>query len=237
MQLDNRVRLRKNVFYAIDMPHIIEGVPGTLTMCFNERQQRDLRESRYDEIEQAQLLLNQGKSIKAGIEKYFTKNGQLDKAVLAEAEEFDGFTCLFSTAPLSKQEMVRFYFDKDLVEKAFRTIKGITRLRPIRHWLYNRVVAHVFICYLAYLLLSLLQYQLAKLDITAEEAILELESMYKVYLRDTRKGFKLARVVTMTKKQESILKAVDKKLIKPKLSDSSFRISLRHTIIKASNVL
>jgi transposase len=214
VQLDNRVRLRKNVFYAIDMPHVIEGVPGTLTVCFNERQQHDLRESRYDEIEQAQLLLNQGKTIKAGIEKYFTKNGQLDKVVLADAEEFDGFTCLFSTAPLSKQEMVRFYFDKDLVEKAFRTIKGITLLRPIRHWLYNRVIAHVFICYLAYLLLSLLQYQLAKIDITAEEALLELETMYKVYLRDTRKGFQLARVVTMTKKQASILKAVDRKLTK-----------------------
>jgi len=110
--------------------------------------------------------------------------------------------------------MIRFYFDKDLVEKAFRTIKGVTRLRPIRHWLYNRVVAHVFICYLAYLLLSLLQYRLAKLDITAEEALLELETMYKVYLRDARKGFQLARVVTMTKRQESILKAIDRKLVK-----------------------
>ena len=148
------------------------------------------------------------------MEKYFAKNGQLDKAVLADAEEFDGFTCLFSTARLSKQEMIRFYFDKDLVEKAFRTIKGVTRLRPIRHWLYNRVVAHVFICYLAYLLLSLLQYRLAKLDITAEEALLELETMYKVYLRDARKGIQLARVVTMTKRQESILKAIDRKLVK-----------------------
>lgn len=214
VQLDNRVRLRKNVFYAVAMAHTIEGVRGTLTVCFNERQQRDLRESRYDEIEQAQLLLGQGKSIKAGMEKYFTNKKQLDKPVLADAEEFDGFTCLFSTARLSKHEMIRFYFDKDLVEKAFRTIKGITRLRPIRHWLYNRVTAHVFLCYLAYLLLSLLQYRLTPLDLTAEEALVELETMYKVYLRDTRKNFEVSRVVTTTKKQESILKAVDRKLAK-----------------------
>ena len=214
VQLDNRVRLRKNVFYSIGIPHTIDGVKGTLAVCFNERQQRDLRESRYDEIEQAQLLLAQGKSIKAGMEKYFTTKKILDKAVLAEAEEFDGFTCLFSTSRLSKQERIRFYFDKDLVEKAFRTLKGITRLRPVRHWLYNRVTAHVFVCYLAYLLLSLLQYRLTPLDLTAEEALTELETMYKVYLRDSRKGFQLARVVTMTKKQESILKAVDRKLVK-----------------------
>ena len=214
VQLDNRVRLRKNVFYAVDLPHTIDGVKGTLTVCFNERQQRDLRESRYDEIEQAQLLLAQGKTIKAGMEKYFTKNKRVDKVALARAEEFDGFTCLFATSRLSPQEMIRFYFDKDLVEKAFRTLKGITRLRPVRHWLYNRVTAHVFVCYLAYLLLALLQYRLAKLDLTAEEALTELETMYKVYLRDTRKGFQLARVVTMTKKQEAILKAVDRKLAK-----------------------
>jgi len=214
VQLDHRVRLRKNVFYAVDTPHTIEGVPGTLTVCFNERQQRDLRESRYDEIEQAQRLLAQGKSIKAGMENCFTKKKLLDQAVLAEAEEFDGFTCLFSTSRLSKQEMIRCYFDKDLVEKAFRSLKGITRLRPVRHWLYNRVTAHVFICYLAYLLLALLQYRLTPLGLTAEEALMELETMYKVYLRDTRKNFEVSRVVTMTKKQESILKAVDRKLAK-----------------------
>jgi transposase len=214
VQLDNRVHLRKNIFYAVDIPHTIDGVTGTLTVCFNERQQCDLRESRYDEIEQAQQLLAQGKSIKAGMEKYFTKKKLLNKAVLAEVEEFDGFTCLFSTSRLSRREMIRVYFDKDLVEKAFRTLKGITRLRPVRHWLYNRVTAHVFVCYLAYLLLALLQYRLAPLGLTAEEALTELETMYKVYLRDSRKGFQLSRVVTMTKKQESILKAVDKKLAK-----------------------
>jgi transposase len=213
VQLENRVHLRKGVFYAVEVPHSIDMVKGTLTVCFNERQQRDLRESRYDEIEQAQLLLSQGKTIKAGMEKYFIKK-LLNKAALAEAEEFDGFTCLFTTSRLTKQEMIRFYFDKDLVEKAFRTIKGVTRLRPVRHWLYNRVTAHVFVCYLAYLLLSLLQYRLAKLGITAEEALAELETMYKVYLRDARKGFQLSRVVTMSKKQESILKAVDRTLVK-----------------------
>jgi len=214
VQIDNRVRLRNNVFYAVDAPYTIEGVRGALTLCFNERQQRDRRESRYDEIEHAQQLLANGKSIKAGMEKYFTRQGRLNKTILAQAEEFDGFTCLFSTARLSKAEMIRFYFDKDLVEKAFRSLKGITRLRPVRHWLYNRVTAHVFICYLAYLLLALLQYRLTPLDLTAEEALLELDTMYKVYLRDARKNFQVSRVVTLTKRQESILKAVDRKLVK-----------------------
>ena len=214
VQLANRVRLRKNIFYAVAVPHEVGGVNGTLSVCFNERHHRELRESRYDEIEQARQLLAEGKTIKAGMEKYFNSQGGVNKQALAQAEEFDGYTCLFSTALLNKEDMLRFYFDKDLVEKAFRSLKGITRLRPVRHWLYNRVTAHVFLCYLAYLLLALLQYQLKKLGITAEEALMELDSMYKVYLRDERKGFQVTRTVTMTKKQEQILKAVNKKLAK-----------------------
>lgn len=214
VQLGNRVRLRKNIFYAIAVPHEVGGVKGTLTVCFNERHHRELRESRYDEIEQARQLLAEGKTIKAGMEKYFDSRAGIDKQALAQAEEFDGYTCLFSTARLNKEEMIRFYFDKDLVEKAFRSLKGITRLRPVRHWLYNRVTAHVFLCYLAYLLLVLLQYQLRTLGITAQEALIELDCMYKVYLRDERKGFQVARTVTMTKKQEQILKAVNKNLAK-----------------------
>jgi len=70
----------------------------------------------------------------------------------------------------------------------------------------------VFVCYLAYLLLSLLQYRLRETEFTAESALLELETMYKVYLRDAKKGFQLSRVVNLTKKQELILKTIDKML-------------------------
>ena len=115
---------------------------------------------------------------------------------------------------MSPKEIVKIYFDKDLVEKAFQSLKGIVKVQPIRHWLYNRVIAHVFICYLAYLLLSLLKLRLKKIDISPIEALNELETMYKVYMRDTKKGFKISRIVTLTKKQEHILKSVDRKLLK-----------------------
>jgi hypothetical protein len=38
--------------------------------------------------------------------------------------------------------------------------------------------------------------------------------MYKVYLRDAKQVFKLSRVVALTKKQETILKAVDRGLLR-----------------------
>jgi len=196
------------------IPHTIEATEGTLAICFNEQQKRDLHESRYDEIINAQKLLGENKEIKAGLEKYFSSSGKILEGVVHRAEEFDGFSCIFSTCPMSKEDLIHLYFDKDIVEKAFRTIKGIARLQPIRHWLYNRVKAHVFICYLSYLLLSILHNRLKKIGISAEEALIELETMYKVYLRDSKKGFAVDRIVTLSKRQELILKAVDKRLLK-----------------------
>ncbi len=99
------------------------------------------------------------------------------------------------------------------MKKAFQSLKGIVKLRPIRHWLYNRVNAHVFICYLSYLLLSLLKLKLKKIGMSPLEALSELDSLYKVYIRDTMKGFRLTRTVALTKNQEKILKSIDKTLL------------------------
>jgi hypothetical protein len=52
------------------------------------------------------------------------------------------------------------------------------------------------------------------ISVSPEEALKELSTMYKVYLRDTKKQFRISRVVTLTKKQETILKCIDSKLLK-----------------------
>ena len=213
MQLSQRQRVGQTVFYTCLRPYQVDGVRGHLALCLNERLQRDARESRRDEILRAEKLVAQGKSIKPGLERFFDRRGRLLAPELAAAEEFDGYSCVFCTRPLAQDKMLSLYFDKDVVEKAFRSLKGVTQLRPVRHWLAERVQAHVFLCYLAYLLLSLLQYRLRKTDFTAESALLELSSMHKVYLRDTKNRFHLSRVVTLTKKQELILKTIDKSLL------------------------
>lgn len=214
MQFSNRVRVGSSVFYTLLRPYRIDGVRGKLALCLNEQRQRDTRESRRDEIVYAQQLLAEGKAIKPGLRRFFDARGRLRQDKLAAAEEFDGYSCIFSTRSLPEEEMLGLYFDKDLIEKAFRSLKGITQLRPVRHWLAERVRSHVFLCYMAYLLLSLLRYHLRDTDFTAEKALDELSTMYKVYLRDTQHRFRLARTVPITKNQEIILKAIDKSLTK-----------------------
>ena len=212
--LPNRVCLNKTIFYTLTTAYELGGTKGILAVCLNEHQQRLLREARYEEILQARQQRKAGQAIKPGLEKYFDKKGNILTKQIAAAEEFDGVSCIFSTKRLSKEQIIHTYFEKDLIEKAFRTLKGITRLHPVRHWLYQRTTAHVFICYLAYLLLALLQYRVRKLGLSPQRALAELDSMYKVYLRDTQKGFVLSRIVTLTKQQETILRTISPSLLK-----------------------
>ena len=210
----NRVRLNSTIFYVVQKNYLIGDVKGKLAICFNEQQRIDMNESLYDEITNAKMLLSQGKSIKEKLEKYFSKSGKVIMAEIEKQEEFNGYSFVFTTAKLTPEQMIHHYFDKDLVEKSFRSLKGIVRLRPIRHWLYNRVTAHVFICYLSYLLLSLLKLRLKKLNLCPVKALRELDTLYKVYMNDAKKGFEVSRVVALNKVQEKILRAIDKKLIK-----------------------
>lgn len=214
LQFSNRVRVGSSVFYTLLRPYKMGEVRGRLALCLNEQRQRETRESRRDEILYAQKLLAEGKAIKPALRPFFDAQGHLRQDKLAAAEEFDGYSCIFSTRSLPAEEMLSLYFNKDLVEKAFRSLKGITQLRPVRHWLAERVRAHVFLCYLAYLLLSLLRYHLRDTDFTPEKALSELATMYKVYLRDHQHRFRLWRTVPLTKNQELILKAIDKSLLK-----------------------
>jgi hypothetical protein len=52
---------------------------------------------------------------------------------------------------LSAEDTVSAYKSLAQVERAFRTMKGVDlQIRPIHHWLGERVRAHVFLCMLAY---------------------------------------------------------------------------------------
>ena len=104
------------------------------------------------------------------------------------------------------QGALRKYYDKDIIERAFKQLKGVLNLRPIRVWLTNHIEGHLKICYFAYAILSLMNYRLRKLNISAIEALDSLKQGYRVCLNDEESNFEWSLYVPLEPKQKRILK-------------------------------
>jgi Transposase DDE domain len=93
--------------------------------------------------------------------------------IQAEAA-LDGIYVLRSTCPadeLGTAAVVRVYKQLKMAERAIRTLKSTLEVRPIRHWLEDRVRAHFFLCMLAYYLCFELQQRLAPLLYTDDQPL------------------------------------------------------------------
>ena len=90
-----------------------------------------------------------------------------DETALEHAQKMDGKWLLYATdSSLSAADVVTQYLEKDFVEKVFRCLKTEEDIAPVRHRLEHRVRAYIFICMLAFRLLSVLQ---ALLDVKPEK--------------------------------------------------------------------
>ena len=116
-----------------------------------------------------------------------------------------GYSLVYHNTEYSSEEVIKNYFDKDMVERAFRHIKGVLNLRPIRVWLNNHIEGHIKICYLAYAILSLMNYKLKKLKISAVDALSSLKHGYKINLKDNSSGFEWSIHVHLEPKQKRVL--------------------------------
>lgn len=130
----------------------------------------------------------------------FEKEKQNDKYI--------GYSLIYHNTSLQDKEVVKKYYEKDTVERAFKQLKGILNLRPIRVWLKEHVEGHVKICYLAYAILSLMNYRLRKKEISAPEALESLKHGYKITLKDQTNDSTWDTIVTLEPKQKQILKAL-----------------------------
>src|SRR3989338_1299496 len=125
-----------------------------------------------------------------------------------ESNQDIGYSLIYHNTKHSSEEVVKKYYDKEIVERAFKQIKGVLSLRPIRVWLSNHITGHIKICYLAYAILSLLNHKLKKLNITAIDSLESLKHGYKVKLRDTSSNFEWSIHVPLEPKQKKILETL-----------------------------
>jgi len=110
------------------------------------------------------------------------KSGELriDRTRVREEERLDGKYLLSTTDPsLSSEEVALGYRQLAEVERSFRTLKSTLDLRPLYHRLPERIHAHVLLCWLALLLVRVVETETGR---SWELVRDELEQIHRVDL-------------------------------------------------------
>jgi hypothetical protein len=89
-----------------------------------------------------------------------TKDGKLrvDMTAVKDEARFDGkWLIRTNDEPLSSEDLALAYKQLLAVERGWRDMKGALKLRPVSHWREDRVRAHVQLCWLALLLIRVVE--------------------------------------------------------------------------------
>jgi transposase len=119
--------------------------------------------------------------------------------------KYAGYSLIYSNTGLADIDVVKMYFEKDIVERSFKKIKGELDLHPLRASKIEHIKAHIRICYLSYAIYSLIEYFVKPLNLSAKNAIKQLEGGYKVFLKIKDSDKTIEKIVTLKKVQENIL--------------------------------
>lgn len=132
-------------------------------------------------------------------EQYFEKGNENE-------DPYTGYSLIYHNTKHDAKDIVKQYYDKEIVERAFKQLKGVLNLRPIRVWLKNHVEGHINICYLAYAILAYMNYKLQRTNTTAPDALNSLKHGYKITLNTIKEEWNLH--VPLEPKQKQLLKAI-----------------------------
>jgi transposase len=189
-------------------------IPVRMIICLNRPLREQIQQNRYYELEEALEKLGRNARIKDGLKKYIKKVdgiSEVDYDAVEESEKFDGVYIIITNTDVPKETVVKKYFDKDIIEKSFQSLKSTLSIQPVRHWLWRRVRAHIFICYLAYLHLSWMKmlFEKSNISLSPVKALEQLETIYNVKLTDTKTGMSTTKTVPLTEEQERIYRALN----------------------------
>lgn len=129
--------------------------------------------------------------------------------LLDEEMGLDGKFAILYPDGMNAIEAFEHYFQKDEIEKVFRSMKGTLELEPLRHRLRWRAASYIFTGYLAYMLLSVLSSRLKEAGIkkSAEEVLDILDEIEEATLRHNEKEF--SKITKLTGEQTEIVEALN----------------------------
>ena len=138
---------------------------------------------------------------------------KLKKRSISRLEKTYGKGVILKTDEnIGMKEAVGLYFEKDVIEKIFRTVKTEEKVEPVRHRLESRVRAYLFVCMLGYRVLCALRYKMTKItgDEESWSATMKLlDNLRRVEQVDVKFGKEVKRCyLNKTKYLEDKMKAL-----------------------------
>lgn len=189
-----------------------------------KRAKKDARD-REKGIKRLEKRFANGKITKAsvnnrGYNRFLTLQGEttvtIDQDKIAEDARLDGLKGYVTNSKIKDKEIVENYRNLSFIERAFRMNKTDLAIRPIYHRLFNRIEAHVCICFTAYTILLELERTLAKTadrknkkpGITIYRAKFLAESLYEIEYVNPYNGKNMS-VMLRTDYDEEVVKLLD----------------------------
>ena len=224
---ENELIRPSGLLYYEDVPTTLFGIPGRAIVCFNhadlekERTTR-LKKTLIAEKKIEELLASKDRDLNGlkqeiktaiyGVSKYFIVSQEDDKITVIphiknrrEAKLCDGKYLIFTTdSEKSADKIISQYFGKDIIEKIFDCFKNWLDMHPVRHFDDGRVDVYVFVCFLAYLALTLYKDRLDSHGWGGVKTGLdELGRIRKTTLDFG--GERVDKITVLTKEQEEII--------------------------------
>jgi len=164
-------------------------------LCYNpEEAQRE--EAKRNEILEA--LSEKAKNAKSlignrGYKRYIKPQGfEIDWEKVKQEAQYDGKWILKTNTGLTSKEVALAYKDLWMVERVFRELKEVLKLRPIYHWKARRVKAHICICFLALYLERQLMVRLKAPDNWGHQKIVRaLKALKRVEIEKNGKRYRI----------------------------------------------
>jgi transposase len=149
---------------------------GRYIICFNPQEAE--REFKNRQFFREHLEKKIAKSttkewiIKNGYKKYLDFDGdiELNEKRLYQENQYDGKWVLLTNTRLPSKNVALYYKDLWQIEAGFKDLKQDLEASPIYHWTDRRIIAHVFICFLALLFKITLHKKIKQADKDASYA-------------------------------------------------------------------
>lgn len=206
---------RKNGVYCIEDVGNLYGHECKIVTMLNpekrshSRVQRDLLLQNLESETSKQKIAKLKKNLKPIVKPARGRRGyQIIESEEELARRLDGRSLFFCTdISMSGKDVIRTYFQRDHIEKAFRFLRGDASLSPVKYQLPGRIEAYLSVVnFISYELIAAVLWKIEKhkIGVSYEELIEEASKIYEVEL--TSKDKKIYRWTHISKDIEKMIK-------------------------------